>query len=90
MSFFSRFISGFSGESSRKETSFDASRYAFLDLEVGLHDKHIHDIGALRWDGAMFHSAKRAELFEFLEGADFLCGHNIVHHDAKLFFCVYG
>ncbi len=86
MSFFSRFISGFSGDSSRKETSFDASRYAFLDLEVGLHDKHIHDIGALRWDGAMFHSAKRAELFEFLEGADFICGHNIVHHDAKYLF----
>lgn len=28
----------------------DASRYAFIDVEVGLKDHRIHDIGALRWD----------------------------------------
>ena len=86
MSFFSRFISGFSGSFSPKETSFDASRYAFFDVEVSLRDKQIHDIGALRWDGAVFHSAQRADLFEFIKEVDFLCGHNVVHHDAKYLF----
>lgn len=86
MSFFSRFISGFSGSSSPKETSFDASRYAFFDVEVSLRDKHIHDIGASRWDGAVYHSAQRADFFEFIKEVDFLCGHNVVHHDAKYLF----
>ena len=57
---------------------------AFVDTEVGLKDHKIHDIGALRYDGATFHQASKTELEKFLEEGkvDFICGHNIIHHDA--------
>ena len=66
--------------------SYDASRYAIIDVEVGLTDHKIHDIGALRHDGAMYHNASKKELFEFLRDTDYICGHNIIHHDAKYLF----
>ena len=28
----------------------------------------------------------KKELFEFLSGTDYICGHNIIHHDAKYLF----
>ena len=65
---------------------YDASRYAIVDVEIGLKDHKIHDIGALRYDGATFHKASKRELLEFLNGVDYLCGHNIIHHDAKYLF----
>ena len=30
----------------------DVSRFAFVDIEVGVTDKKIHDIGTWRWDDA--------------------------------------
>ena len=63
-----------------------ASRYAFVDVEVGTKDHTIHDIGAIRWDGAVYHSANKGELTVFLKDVDFVCGHNIIHHDAKYLF----
>ena len=60
-------------------------RYAVVDVEVGA-DQRIHDIGALRPDGAVFHEASRNRLLHFLQGSDYLCGHNIVHHDALYLF----
>ena len=69
-----------------KLISRDASRYAFIDVEVGMKDHRIHDIGALRWDRAIFHSANKREVLEFLNEVDFVCGHNIIHHDAKYLF----
>ena len=64
----------------------DASKYAIVDCEVGMKDKRVHDIGALRWDGATFHSADKHAMKLFLDGVDFVCGHNIIHHDAKYLF----
>ena len=64
----------------------DASRYVIVDVETGLQDNRIHDIGALRYDGASFHKASREELFDFLGDADYICGHNIIHHDARYLF----
>ena len=61
----------------------DASRYAFVDVEVSMRDHKVHDIGALRHDGATFHDNNRQALANFLAGADYVCGHNIVHHDAR-------
>ena len=61
-------------------------RYAIVDVEVGLKNHKIHDIGALRHDGATYHKASKKELFEFLSGTDYVCGHNIIHHDAKYLF----
>ncbi|MDY4519924.1 MAG: DEAD/DEAH box helicase, partial [Bacteroidales bacterium] len=67
------------------EASRDASRFAFVDVEVG-NDEKIHDIGATRWDGATFHAVNREGLVEFLRDVDFVCGHNIVHHDIRYLF----
>ena len=62
------------------------SRYAIVDVEVGLKDHKIHDIGAFRHDGAKFHETSKEALFDFLQDVDYLCGHNIIHHDAKHLF----
>lgn len=59
----------------------DASLYAFIDTEVGLRDHKVHDIGAVRHDGLVYHGASKIELMKFLDGVDFLCGHNIIRHD---------
>ena len=73
---------------SNKNTSvpYDAPRYAIVDVEIGLKDRKIHDIGALRHDGATYHKTSKEELFEFLSDTDYICGHNIIHHDAKYLF----
>lgn len=87
MSFWSKIIDTIGGESRLPEKEFnDSSRYAFVDVEVGVNDKRIHDIGAIRWDGAVFHSAHKQEAIDFLSDAHFVCGHNILHHDAKYLF----
>ena len=67
-------------------TGRDADNYAFVDAEVGTRDHKVHDIGALRHDGAVLHTASKEELWPFLQGVDYVCGHNIVHHDAKYLF----
>ena len=90
MSFWNKIIDTINGADSRsarsREVSQDSSRYVFVDVEVGLKDKKIHDIGALRWDGATYHSADKQKLKMFLKDVDFVCGHNIIHHDAKYLF----
>lgn len=55
----------------------------FFDTEVGVDDKKIHDIGAIRDDGSSFHSSSMQEFFAFISGAEYFCGHNIIHHDLK-------
>ena len=64
----------------------DAGNYAFVDAEVGRRDHKAHDIGALRHDGTSLHTASKKELEDFLQDVDYVCGHNIVHHDAKYLF----
>ncbi|MDE6548586.1 MAG: DEAD/DEAH box helicase, partial [Muribaculaceae bacterium] len=90
MSFWNRIINTISGVENRRsvslEMSYGASRYCFVDVEVGLRDKKIHDIGAVRWDGAIYHAAGKQGLNSFLKDVDFICGHNIIHHDAKYLF----
>ena len=61
-------------------------QYAFIDVEVGMNDHKIHDIGALRYNGAVYHGCSKDELTHFLQGMKFVCGHNIIHHDAKYLF----
>lgn len=90
MSFWNRIIDTISGTENRlshsRKESGDSSRYGFVDLEIGLHDKKIHDIGAIRWDGAVYHSANKQGLLTFLKNVEFVCGHNIINHDAKYLF----
>lgn len=75
-----------SAEDEKTSAQRDISRYAFVDVEVSVHDQKIHDIGAIRHDGATYHSASKEGLKAFLNGIDFICGHNIVHHDIKYLF----
>ena len=51
--------------------------WAIVDVEVSLSDHKIHDIGALRYDGAVYHGCKKEDLFAFLNSVNFLCGHNM-------------
>ena len=55
----------------------------FIDTEVGLTDKRVHDIGALGPNDSILHTGKVEELIHFLNGTRFICGHNIIHHDLK-------
>ena len=65
-----------------------ADKWAFVDTEVGLKDHRVHDIGALRYDGATLHENDQKALESFFEegNVDFVCGHNIVHHDVEYLF----
>ena len=65
---------------------FSAPNYAIVDVEVGLIDHKIHDIGALKHDDTTFHKTSKEELFVFLNDINYICGHNIIHHDAKYLF----
>ena len=64
----------------------DANSWAIVDVEVGVKDLKIHDIGALCSDGTIYHGASKTALFKQIENVDFLCGHNIVNHDVKYLF----
>ena len=61
------------------------AKVVFVDLKVGVQDRHIHDIGAVCADGATFHSGDVSAFRRFLGDAAVLCGHNIVHHDMRFF-----
>ncbi len=63
-----------------------ACDYAVVDVEVGLKDHKIHDIGALKHDDTTFHKTSKEELFVFLNDINYICGYNIIHHDAKYLF----
>lgn len=65
---------------------FGPLRYVMVDAEIGVTDRKIHDIGALRHDGSIFHYCSKKDLLEFIGNSDYVCGHNIIHHDAKYLF----
>ena len=56
---------------------------AFIDSEIGIESNKICDLGAIRDGENIFHSANVQEFCTFLDGAEFLCGHNIIHHDLQ-------
>ena len=76
MSFWRKIKETISGEQRRVTTSqtekviHDASHYAIVDAEVGMNDKKVHDIGAIKFDGAVFHSTNKPELLRFLNNVD--------------------
>ncbi|HMU46839.1 MAG TPA: RecQ family ATP-dependent DNA helicase [Chitinophagaceae bacterium] len=55
----------------------------FIDIEVELNSNKILDIGSVKGDGSSFHKASVAEFISFLDGTEFVCGHNIFNHDLK-------
>ncbi len=60
-----------------------SSEIIFIDTEVGTEDNRIHDAAALKTNGSVLHSADRNKFATFISNADYLCGHNIVHHDIR-------
>ena len=60
-----------------------AKSVAFIDSEIGVEDKKIYDLGAVRSDRSEYHGTSAQDFCTFISEADFLCGHNIVHHDMK-------
>ena len=88
MSIFSRLFgrkNNLSVSSDIKKKDARSRNIAFVDTEVGLKDHKIHDIGALSYDGATFHQASQTALNKFLQEGkvDYICGHNLIHHDAR-------
>lgn len=55
----------------------------FFDLEVHKKSKHILDIGALL-RGDQFRKKSVNSFVQFAEGANLLCGHNIMDHDLPI------
>jgi len=55
---------------------------SFFDLEVNAKDQ-ISDIGCVRSDEASFHDSSTKAFLNFIDGSQFLCGHNIHNHDLK-------
>jgi len=56
---------------------------AFIDTEIEPKSQKILDIGSIRGDGSSFHKTSVAEFILFLNGTQFICGHNIFSHDLK-------
>ena len=56
---------------------------AFIDTEVEPNSRKILDIGSVKGDGSSFHSNSIADFIKFLDGAEYICGHNIIKHDLK-------
>ena len=56
---------------------------AFFDTEIEPDTGRLLDIGSIKGDGSTFHSNHPAEFVRFLQGMQYLCGHNIFQHDLK-------
>lgn len=56
---------------------------AFIDTEVSMQGHNLLDIGAIKLNGASFHSASLENLQQFLNEVNFVCGHNIFLHDLQ-------
>lgn len=56
---------------------------AFIDVEINPKNNMIHDIGSIKSDGAAFHSNAISEFIKYLNGTEYVCGHNIIDHDVK-------
>ena len=60
-----------------------SKRIAFIDLEVAEKTGKVNDYGAVTEKNEKLHTPSAKAFAEFLSGADYLCGHNIVEHDLK-------
>ena len=56
---------------------------AFVDTEIEPKSRKILDIGSVKGDGSSFHSNSIADFIKFLNGTQFICGHNILNHDLQ-------
>ncbi len=56
---------------------------AFFDTEIKQDSGKLLDIGSIKGDGSTLHSNHPAEFIRFIQGSQYLCGHNIFKHDLK-------
>ncbi|MBX2960111.1 MAG: RecQ family ATP-dependent DNA helicase [Flavobacteriales bacterium] len=56
---------------------------AFIDTEIEPKSRKVLDIGSVKNNGFSFHKTSIAEFIQFLNGTQFICGHNIFNHDIK-------
>ena len=56
---------------------------AFIDTEVSSDGRKIYDFGAFIEPEEKFHAASKDEFAKFIRNAEYICGHNILHHDLK-------
>jgi ATP-dependent DNA helicase RecQ len=56
---------------------------AFVDTEIEPKSRTILDIGSVKDSGSSFHKNSLIEFVQFLNGTQFICGHNIFNHDIK-------
>jgi len=54
---------------------------AFVDTEIEPKSRKVLDIGSVKDNGNSFHSNSIADFIKFLNGTEFICGHNILNHD---------
>ena len=59
------------------------NKIVFIDTEVGIEDKRVHDAGACTFDGLALHSRRAADFYALIKDSEFICGHNICHHDIQ-------
>ncbi|MDR3048823.1 MAG: RecQ family ATP-dependent DNA helicase [Elusimicrobiota bacterium] len=55
----------------------------FFDVETDFLGKKILDIGAVKINGEEYRSNDISAFSHFLNGAEYICGHNISNHDLK-------
>lgn len=53
----------------------------FIDSEVSPESNRILDRGSVGDNGATFHANPLTGLSDFIQGVEFICGHNIIRHD---------
>ena len=56
---------------------------AFIDAEINPNNDKIIDIGSIKNDGSTFHSNAISDFVKYLDGTEYICGHNIIDHDLK-------
>ena len=66
-----------------REQQHKAPSIAFVDTEIEPNSRRILDIGSVKDDGSSFHKASIVEFIRFLDGIEYICGHNILQHDIK-------
>lgn len=56
---------------------------AFIDTEIEPKSGRVLDIGGVKGDGSSFHSNSTSDFIKFMQGSQYICGHNIFNHDLK-------
>lgn len=57
---------------------------AFIDTEVDIKNRKILDTGGITLDKSHIHTNSLEEFRAFINGKDYLCGHNILRHDLPI------